>query len=342
VTQQPQQVLGVAQLGLSEPELRWLRAVVAAATASGQLAAGWQIGELATARVLIVATAALEELAPATAREGAGQPLVAVLAGDLDEVPAQYARLQRPVRLVELIALLRAAEKTASELTTPSVPEPQPGSAPVTGQGAVSGQSLVRLAALIRTSDAPNPSTWRVSGLSAAPLYVAPAQRLFYLGESLAALRRIDPDVRLEFARTSPDEAQFASEAPKPLLMLQWLVGTHTGTLGLLPWLPPEGTFRLRRFPEFQILHHRPEHRRLAAALVRPRPGLRAIAELTELDAAAVSGFLNAADLCGYLQSDARPVADADSAPPPALVARPRRLLAQALRRAMGITLANA
>jgi hypothetical protein len=85
--------------------------------------------------------------------------------------------------------------------------------------------------------------------------------------------------------------------------MLQWTVGLLTGPLGLLPWLEPDATFRLRAFPEFQALHHEPVHRRMAAAFAQPVVGLAAATQLMRIDTPTVVGFLNGAELCGYLQT---------------------------------------
>jgi hypothetical protein len=125
----------------------------------------------------------------------------------------------------------------------------------------------------------------------------------------------------------------------KPIVMLQWLVGLQTGALGLLPWIDSSQPLRLTRYPEFQILHHMPAHRRIAAALSRPRDGVGAVAALTNEDLPTVAGFVNAVSLCGYLCStapDSKTSGVAARAPNAA-----RRSLFASFRKALGIA-ANA
>src|SRR5690606_29380782 len=176
---------------------------------------------------------------------------------------------------------------------------------------------------------------WRVTGLSRAPIYIAPHRRQFFCTESLRTVHRFDVRNGIELTLLPSTNLPVADEQPKPMVMLQWSVGLLTGALGLLPWLNPSATLRLQRFPEFQILHHEPVHRRLAAAFSRPVAGIDAAVELTMLDRQAVCSFVNGAELCGYLRTSHQ--SDVPARTPARPASGSRRGLVQLLRRALGI-----
>jgi hypothetical protein len=313
--------LGLAHVGLGEADVRRLRAMMMMALADGSLRGRWSIVEAPRANVVIVGAEALARLASLAP----GNRLVAVLAGASDVVPPGTRTLSWPIRVEALLELLKDAERQAISSSVAHGSE----------------HSLIRLAKLLRAkgADAPQEDAWRVTGLCRAPIYVAPARRQFFCTESLRSLSRFDLRNEIALSPMPLTALPAASEQPKPLVMLQWSIGLLTGGLGPLPWLDASTTFRLQRFPEFQIVHHEPAHRRLAAAFSRPVVGIDAAVKLTGLDRQIVCGFVNATELCGYLRTGAQPQA---AAPAPLRVASGfRRTLAQTLRRALGLETAN-
>lgn len=320
---------GVAHVGLTGADQTRLKAILGIAVTGGGLAARWRMCDPAEACLVVVG---------AGSSEGAlflGQPnlqqgkVVAVLAGESDEVPAGCTKLPWPIRLEHVLALLKRIEQT-------------PVSAPAAKRPASAARGrenhLVRFASLLRdAATAPRDLVWRISGMHKRSIYVALGERAFYFADSLANLRTVDPDVELEFVPV-PAEAAPGHGTKRPIVMLQWTVGLLNGPIGLLPWIDAAGAFRLKRFPEFQMLHHAPSHRRMAAALARPRHGLDQVVALTESDSASAAGFINAASLCGYLTvlEAKKPAAAAPRAPSGA-----RRALFSSFRRALGIATAN-
>jgi hypothetical protein len=269
--------------------------------------------------------------AAADAATGGTQQKFAVLAGETDTVPNGCLRLAWPIRLENLLSLLwtvgRKVEKETRGISKATA-------LPAQREGL--GSDLIRFASLLRAGGGSAGTYWRVEGVSKRPLHVSPAEQSFFFGESLMLLRNLNPNTRLEFIPV-PKEEFTLHVGRKPLVMLRWLVGLQTGALGLLPWIDGTQTMRLSRYPEFQMLHHQAAHRRIAAALSRPRRGVEVIAEITNEDVATVVGFVNAVSLCGYLLS----LGESAEAPKTVL-SETRRSLFKSFRKALGIISANA
>jgi hypothetical protein len=312
--------LGLAHVGLGEADIRRLRAMLMMAMADGSLRAHWSEMDASRASVIILGADRVEQW-PELAR---GNRIVAVLVGAADKVAPGTPTISWPIRAEALLDLLKQAENRFSQPASRGVSQP-----------------LIQLADLLRrTGDsAPRSDAWLVTGLTRASIYIAPQRRQFFCTESLRSMHRFDVRNQLEVALVPLADLPSAPEMPKPIVMLQWSVGLLTGAFGLLPWLKPSATLQLQRFPEFQILHHEPVHRRLAAVFSRPMAGVDAAAEMTRLDRNTVSGFVNAAALCGYLRTSDT----AAAAPRPAarVGSSSRRSLVQILRRALGIETAH-
>ncbi len=323
--------LGIAHVGLAKTDVQRLKAVMAMAITNDTLAARWCMRETGTADLVIFAPDSPEGQAMAAAGRASRAKVFAVLAGESEHVEVACERLAWPIRLEGLLELLKKVEKRSA--AEAGVSEPPPPSLHD------SGSHLVRLASLLR--DAPESTdgvAWRIDGASRRPLYIVPGRRSFYFGEPLTALRNLDFDVQLDFVPL-PIEEVSDKAAAKPIQMLQWLVGLRTGTSGLLPWIDAGSAFKLKKFPEFQILLHTPGHRRIAAILSQPRAGIETIARMTGQDEQVVSGFVNAASLCGYLQTLGRKSA---AAPTPKRGDASRRALFRSFRKALGIAVADA
>jgi hypothetical protein len=316
--------LHISHVGLSEADLKRLKAVMVAIVSNGDVDARWCMGDATTANLVLVSPDS--DVARQFAVDPARNPrqVIAAVVGESDSVSFECEKLAWPIRLTSLLDLLKRVEARASKVDASDVPDIP--NAPADNQ-------LMQLARLLREGESADDLVWRVSGLSNRPVYVAAQQRSFIYEDSLLNLLQFDPHAALQMEPITADQLP-PQDQRKPIRMLQWLIGLRSGRIGLLPWLKAGSTFRLKQFPEFQLLHHSSEHRRIAAALSRPRSGIQAISDATELSLANVIAFVNAASLCGYLKvSDGGAIATATKKP----VAGTRRALFQVFRRALGI-----
>lgn len=322
--------LGISHIGLSQADEQRLKAILGIAVTNGVLEHRWHMSEMDKAHLVVVAAGSADGLALLAANRESRRRFFAVLAGESDDIPKGCVRLQWPIRLENVLAILKMIETKTAKM------QPSPEASKVGGD---SENHIVRLASLLRDSEGTSQSvTWLIKGMTRHPLYIVPAQKAFYYGDSLASLRGVNIGTKLEFVPVPVEELP-DRHTRKPVVMLQWLIGNLCGQFGLLPWIKPDSTFRLKRFPEFQILHHTPQHRRLSATLTRPMKGVNSIAKFSDIDEATVTGFVNAVSLCGYLSS-----ADGKSLPPARASGkkRPRRALFQSFRKALGIVNADA
>jgi hypothetical protein len=310
--------LGIAHVGLADTDVRRLKSMMASAIGDCTLVARWCLAKLETAHLVIGSPEAAAGIVADCAAERNPEQVVAVLAGESDAEVEGTEKLPWPIRIEHLLALLRTVERRVLKVSV--MPE------------ADASHPLVRLAALLRHAEGPADLCWRIVGLGRAPIYIAPAHRQYFCAESLRTLNRFENGGRLDFMPVPPRDLPTEFTQPKPIAMLQWSVGLLTGPLGILPWLEASSGWRLRRFPEFQILHHEPAHRRLAAAFSRPAQSISAVADWTQIAPEAVVGFVNGAELCGYLHAEEL-AAEASSLGPDAS----RQGLAHILRRALGI-----
>lgn len=323
--------LGIAQVGLSAADAHRLKTIMVMAVTSGQLDHRWVMGEMNDAVLVVTAVDSQERAALESAVSVRHGKILAVLAGESDEVPRGVLRLPWPIRLEGLIPLLKYVEKNAAKLVRRAERQTVPPSD--------AENHLLRLASMLRATEGSGVSAvWRVDGLSKQSLYVALGDDAFYYKDSLATLRNIDAAKKLEFI-PEPVETLHARDGERPLIMLRWLVGIQTGAFGLLSWIDRDRAMRLKRYPAFQMLHHTSGHRRIAAALARPRVGVSELVQLTGENATTVAGFVNAAALCGYLVTDS---AVGERTVSRKLILGPKRALIQSFRRALGIANANA
>lgn len=322
--------LTMSQIGLSPADQQRLKAIMGILLTNQGMEHRWSMGAPGESQLVIIAADSDEGLAFAAENAGTDGKLLAVLAGESDTVPGSCVRLPWPLRVEDMLRVLKKAENLA-EASSPAETSARPAP-PV--QGDNSADHIMRLAVMLRdANEASGDAVWYIKGFGNRSLYVVPGHRSFYYGDSLATLRNLDPKAHLEFVPISQEQLP-GRQLQKPIVMLQWLVGLLTGPLGPLPWIRQDSVLRLRRFPEFQMLHHTPQHRRMAAALSRPRKGLDSLVQLTELELADVTGFINAVSLCGYLMT-----MDVKSGVPKVDVSQvsKKRTLFKSFRKALGI-----
>lgn len=316
--------LHISHVGLSAADVKRFKAVMIAIVSNRDVEARWCMGEPHTANLVLVSPDS--EVARQFVADPARKPdqVIAAVVGESDSVSFECDKLAWPIRLASLLELLKRVElRIPSSISASAAELP---SAPARNK-------LVELAKLLRDVESGDNLAWRINGLSDRPVYVAPHEKAFIFEDSLLHLVQFDPLAELELVPITVGQVP-REDQRKPIRMLQWLVGLRSGRIGLLPWIKADSTFRLKQFPEFQMLHHSADHRRIAAALSRPRSGIQAISEATQLDSSMVLAFVNAASLCGYLKiSDAAAAASKPKKPSDG----PRRALFQVFRRALGI-----
>ena len=320
---------GVAQLGLAEVDAHRLKTIMGVAAMSGALKHHWVMCNPGRADLIVLSADSVSQM-PGAKRDSKRQVL-AILAGEADEVPSGYHKLPWPIRLEHVVSLLGIVESKAEKAKRPSnVSSPaEPGH----------DNHLIGLAFILRAGIAAAPGViWRVNGIAEDPLHIALAERVFYFNDSLDSLRGLAADIRLAFVPV-PIEAMRAMRGSRPLIMLQWLVGLETGVYGLLPWIDTQRAMQLRRYPEFQVLLHTPAHRRIAAALARPRASAEVLAKMTGEDPVTIAGFINAVSLCGYLISVGAELPRHSVA---AFADTAKRTLFKSFRKALGIVSGNA
>lgn len=323
--------LGVAQLGLAEADAYRLRTIMGIAATNGELKHNWVMCNPSGADLIVLSADSVDRSGAPSANSASKRRVLAILAGETDEVPAGYQKLPWPIRLEHVVSLLRIVESKAERASrSPNAPSPKQ---PATGS------NLIELATILRDASLSAPgAAFKVEGMAKDPLHIALGERVFYFDGSLVSLRGLAAGVRLKFIPVSIETTR-ALRGKRPIMMLEWLVGLETAVCGFLPWIDMRRAMQLRRYPPFQALLHTPAHRRIAAALARPRTSTEEIARLTAEDVPTITGFINAASLCGYLV--------------PAGAASPRnsgasfadaakRTLFKSFRKALGITSGNA
>ena len=86
-----------------------------------------------------------------------------------------------------------------------------------------------------------------------------------------------------------------------PLRPTLWDIGLQTAAQGkLVEPLQLEACLRLRRWPDFRILAHRPDHFRICALLIKQGASVQACCRILDMPAQTVQAFFNAAFLTAY------------------------------------------
>jgi hypothetical protein len=325
--------LGIATVGLSETEVRHVRSLVVMAIKARAVRHAWMVRDAAQADLIVIHAASWAEVDRSRTVNEQGLPLVAVLAAESEAVPRGGTKLQTPVTLEQLTVLLGTVERRHDKAHPPPKGDTSaPGASTILRDPG--RNPLVRLAALIREgAHAQKNSAWRVFGLGRHPVVIATAAKQFHYADEIDTLAvgasstiALEP-VALEQIPDLPAE--------RPLALLQWQVGLLTSDIGLLPWINPAAAFKLRRYPHLIALRQVSVHRRIAAVLSLPCLNVEHICAMTGIDQRIVTGFVNAASLCGYLtEVEATAVPKAVPATAPA----PRRSLFASFRKALGIS----
>lgn len=170
-------------------------------------------------------------------------------------------------------------------------------------------------------------------------MHVVPATRSVLLPRPLdekALSRLAAPGVHIGIREWPTSHARLLADTGAQscrLDVLLWRLGQCGCKSRLLPELPADAHFKLRRWPDFGRLEHKPEHLRLAARLVRQRTTVLELAIVTGLAVSTINAFVNACCLIDLLEVHA-----ADPSNRSTVSAHPSRYLGifSAVRSALG------
>ena len=231
-------------------------------------------------------------------KSGAKQILVDL--SDLDtRVSGEKLRLNEPIRITDVIALLDAASSRLAQRARPQA-EPQPARAE-------NGSFAFALALRdLFANGSPD-----VHGIEANDqvLYVIPASRSFFTTESAddeetvsRFLLSAQAAKTAQLKRHQIRELEQSGALPKPINALLWRAG-HEGSQGrLLPGLGESDRFHLKRWPDFGKLSHTPGELRLTPYLVRAPRTLDELETIGKISRAEVCAYINACALLDLIE----------------------------------------
>jgi len=124
-------------------------------------------------------------------------------------------------------------------------------------------------------------------------------------------------DVRVTALTAMQAQSLVADGArPQPIDWLLWRTALRAPRDRLLPMLPENARFSLRRWPDFGRLKHDQGHMRMAARLTTSALGIHQLATSLRVPLESARAFINACALCGLIEVHAA------AAPSPATVVR--------------------
>lgn len=212
--------------------------------------------------------------------------------------------LAAPVRAADFIAML---DSVSSALATSAHASSALPHCDAIGANSVSAQpSSFGLVMHDLFAQASN-DVYRIDSANVT-LHVIPATRVWLLVQALdeneiTQLLRSPPDLTL--TRLSRDHAQrlLADDRinPYPAESLLWRAGLQGSQDRLLPGLPHDARFALRRWPDFGRLKHEQAHFRMAALLTRAPHDLDELANASAQTREMACAFINACGLCDLI-----------------------------------------
>lgn len=296
----PGTALRVHAAGLVSAELDLLKAILV--VLEERTTRPWRVAEAHEADLLLSTREATLGPRPGTVRGRfvrEGEPLPG---GD-------ELHVALPLRVMSVLDALNAAHDRLARQRD-AAPARQ-GSAVAVGDD---GKSLA--AALARMSDNRHEQKLRVRIVGFGTLYLCAPQRRYAIDFPAERLSHALEQHRYVLTAMSGDGDAAGAAGWRPLDDVLWRIGLQT------PWEPAgnsgESRWRLRRWPDFSQLPHRPEHLQLCAVLAARPATLRELATTAALPSAEVAHFLHACELCGLIEA-----ARDESPPPPAVAAAP-------------------
>lgn len=281
---------------------------------SGRSRAEWSLASPAEADVMIASSDG--DPAPFAAWGASGKPVVLVIDDRCSWPPAPYV-LRHPFRVMQLLSIL---DDVAEQFQS------RPATAPGDRAEWAAAESLRRCMTRAGGADgyvarcAGGEQIWIGHGVAHAEATVLARLREHGLG-----LGAFEP------ARAAP----IAAAKPFPLCDLGWFVGHH-GSGELAPWLPEDGSYRLRRWPDFGRVGVVAGLLELCAHATTRAWTPATLAAAAGQPLAGVHRFLNAASLAGLLAPVHATHARTAAAPPGSVPEGWRRFLG-GLRRRLGL-----
>lgn len=282
-------VLRICDIGLSSASSSAFHSMLS--IVSSRAAAAWKLSALEKADVLLAH--ADSDSAVLSRWNASGKPMILVI-DDRGNWPTAPFVLRHPFRVMQLLAIL---DDVAASTLRNNLPVRE-GRA-----GWATAESLRRIV------NNPGERGWYIARCSDGSCVWLHDQQAYTAPATLARIRagQLQPGV---FQSTSeqPEDGSIAFATSD----LAWSVGMQTPA-ELAPWLKPDTSYRLRRWPDFGRLEVSQELIELAADLAGSGQKPYGLARRSNRDASHVHRFLAATSLAGQLQQAT--VESATSAP---------------------------
>lgn len=260
----------------------------------------WSFVEQADAHVAICDPASA--LSSVTMRRGAsGATRFFSLVEDVSLAAAGTSVIRDPIRASDLIELLNLVSSTLS-CEAPQREWAALASATTTS---VDGRDVFPVAAALRGLAKGRGQSVYVLQAGAFEMHVMPAARAVHLLEPIddqGLLGLAAPGVPISIRELPATHAQGLVAQSCRLDEFLWRLGLYGEKTRLLPELPANASFKLRRWPDFGRIEHTPDHLRLAAHLVRQKSTVLELAIATGLAVSIVNAFINACCLCELVE----------------------------------------
>lgn len=242
------------------------------------------------------------------------------LVEDVALAVAGTTAIRDPIRASELIELLNLVSTTLSC----EAPQREWAALSPTTNTAIDGRDAFPVAVALRGLAKTKGHSAYALETGTIEIHVKPAARTVHLAQSLddgELLRLAAPGVPINI-RELPAAQEVGPHVHK-LDAFLWRLGLHGEKNRLLPELPANASFKLRRWPDFGRIDHTPDHMRLAARLVRQKATVLELAMAAGLPVSHVNSFINACCLCELVE--VQPVEHATSSVRTTVVPQPPR-----------------
>lgn len=236
-------------------------------------------------------------------RSAGGATRFISLVEDVSLAAAGTSVIRDPIRAAELIELLNLVSSTLSCEAPQS--EWAALASPTT---ALDGRDAFPLAVAVRGLARLQKQSVYALQAGSVEMHVLPASRTVHLSRALShddLLQLAAPRVPISIQELPPSDVPRLAESgavPCRLDAFLWRLGLHGDKSRLLPELPPDACFRLRRWPDFGHVEHTSDHLRLAARLVRQKATVLELALAASLPVSSINSFINACRLCELIE----------------------------------------
>jgi hypothetical protein len=223
------------------------------------------------------------------------------LVEDVSHVTAGTSVIRDPIRASDLIELLNLVSSTLSC----EAPQREWAALVSATNTVVDGRDVFPVAVALRGLARAKGQAAYVLQAGAFEMHVMPAARIVQLLEpvdekGLSGLAA--PGVPISIRELPAMQAPGLVAETRKLDELLWGLGLHGERSRLLPELPVNAAFKLRRWPDFGRIEHTPDHLKLASRLVRQKATVLELAMAAGLPVSNVNSFINACCLCDLVE----------------------------------------